>query len=112
MILLRHALETRPRFQPGDLVHHRRYGYRGVVVDVDSCCQADDAWYDANQTQPARDQPWYHVLVDGTTDTTYPAQENLETDLTAAPIDHPLVDLFFTEFKDGRYVRNDEPWGE
>ncbi len=50
-------------FQPGDLVHHKRYGYRGVVVAVDPNCRADDAWYQANQTQPDRDQPWYHVFV-------------------------------------------------
>ena len=22
-------------FAPGDLIHHKRFGYRGVVVDVD-----------------------------------------------------------------------------
>ena len=29
-----------PMFAPGDLVHHRRYGYRGVLVAVDRTCQA------------------------------------------------------------------------
>ncbi len=97
-------------FQPGDLVHHKRYGYRGVVVAVDPNCRADDAWYQANQTQPDRDQPWYHVLVHGSVTTTYPAQESLEPDLAGGRVAHPLVALFFSEFREGRYVRNDEPW--
>ena len=56
---------AQPVFESGQLVRHRRYGYRGVVVDRDEFCQADDEWYSKNQTQPNRDQPWYHVLVDG-----------------------------------------------
>ena len=49
------AINTAPReeehegFQPGDLVRHRRYGYRGVVVARTDSCQADDAWYFKNQ---------------------------------------------------------------
>ncbi len=93
-----------PRFEPGQLVRHKRYGYRGVVVGADPCCRADDEWYYSNQTQPDRDQPWYHVLVDGSATTSYPAQENLEPDPTGEPIDHPLLDHFFTGFRDGRYV--------
>lgn len=100
----------RPIFQPGQLVRHRRYKYRGVVVDVDSSCQADDQWYAKNQTQPDRDQPWYHVLVHGTATCTYAAAENLEADPSPAPIIHPLLTHFFSEFQDGAYIRNDEPW--
>ncbi len=102
----------RPAFEPGALVRHRRYGYRGVVVHRDESCQADDAWYQKNQTQPDRDQPWHHVLVDGSTVCTYAAAENLITDQSTLPIDHPLVAHFFLGFVDGRYVRNDRPWPE
>ena len=101
---------SKPRFGPGELVRHKRYGYRGVVVHADPRCLGDDEWYYSNQTQPDRNQPWYHVLVDGSSTTTYPAQENLEPDQSGEPVDHPLVDHFFGEFRDGRYVRNDEPW--
>lgn len=79
-------------------------------MDRDEACQADDHWYSKNQTQPDRDQPWYHVLVDGTSTCTYAAAENLEVDPNPIPIDHPLLVHFFSEFKDGNYVRNDEPW--
>ena len=100
------------KFQPGQLVQHKRYGYRGVVVHVDPFCMAPDSWYLKNQTQPPRDQPWYHVLVDGSNTATYAAQTSLEEDDSLAPITHPLVDVFFTEFNGQAYVRNDRPWPE
>ena len=99
------------RFAPGDLVRHKRYGYRGVVVDSDPLCTAPDAWYQANQTQPARDQPWYHVLVHQSLSTTYAAQTSLEPEPEPAEIEHPLVAEFFESFQGDRYLRNDRPWG-
>jgi heat shock protein HspQ len=104
-----HAIEA-PRFAPGDLVRHRRYGYRGVIVECDAYCKAGMDWYLKNQTQPSRRQPWYHVLVDKTGTTTYAAQENLESDPSAEPIDHPLIDMFFDDFDRGRYLRNERAW--
>jgi len=97
-------------FQPGQLVRHKRYGYRGVVVACDKSCQADENWYRANLTQPDRDQPWYHVLVDRSNLTTYAAQTSLDADGRAEEIHHPLVPLFFEDFQGNRYVRNDVPW--
>ena len=104
------AGEVRPLFQIGQLVRHKRYGYRGVVVEVDSHCMADEGWYQSNQTQPDREQPWYHVLVDRSDSVTYPAQEDLMVDESRQPIQHPLVDYFFSSFVDGRYVRNQRLW--
>ena len=102
--------QQQPDFSPGQLVKHRRYGYRGVVVESDLICRADEQWYWKNQTQPRRDQPWYHVLVDGSSMTTYAAQENLLADDRDDPVHHPLVAYFFRGFEHGRYVRNDTPW--
>ena len=101
---------SEPQFSPGELVHHERYGYRGVVVDFDDTCQADEAWYQANQTQPSRAQPWYHVLVDGSDQVTYVAETNLERDLTGGPVNHALVGYFFEGFENGGYIRNQRPW--
>ena len=98
------------RFGEGTLVRHRRYGYRGVVVALDLECRADEAWYQKNHTQPDRDQPWYHVLVHGSTQTTYAAESSLVPDGDPSPIEHPLVGLFFSAYEDGAYVRNDRPW--
>jgi heat shock protein HspQ len=98
------------RFEPGELVRHQRYGYRGVVVARDDGCQAEDEWYYSNQTQPEREQPWYHVLVDGSSRITYAAESSLEEDPQRTPIAHPLVPVFFGDFDGGRYPRNDQPW--
>jgi len=99
-----------PKFAPGDLVRHRRYGYRGVVLAVDDGCRAPDEWYWNNHTQPERTQPWYHVLVDGAATMTYAAQSSLQGDDSAEPIDHPLLGEFFDAFDGERYQRNDRPW--
>ncbi len=104
------AATQRAKFAPGDIVQHRRYGYRGVIVAHDLTCKADDAWYENNKTQPERDQPWYHMLVHGSASITYAAQTSLEADVEGEPIDHPYVPIFFTEYADGRYTRNDQTW--
>ena len=103
-------LPTIAKFQPGQLVHHRRYDYRGVVVGSDPDCQAIDEWYYANCTQPNRYQHWYHVLVDRRKHTTYVAEENLEPDPLGLPVSHPMLEVFFTRFEKGRYERNETPW--
>ena len=104
------VLAAKQKFQPGDLVRHKRYGYRGVVVDVDPNCQADESWYQSNQTQPDKKQPWYHVLVHGSTSATYPAESNLEKDIATEPVNNPLVSMFFTTFRNGHYIRNAMNW--
>ena len=98
------------RFAPGDLVRHRRYDYRGVIVDFDPVCKAAEEWYRANRTQPSRDQPWYHVLVGGGHHSTYAAEDSLVAEWEPAEIDHPLVPRFFTAFTGDHYLRNDQPW--
>ena len=99
-----------PHFAPGDVVRHRRYGYRGVVVDFDLGCRADRDWYMRNRTQPDPAQPWYHVLVHGSALVTYPAEENLLPDESGSPVNHPLVPHFFEFRHDGGYERNTRPW--
>lgn len=110
MFVGRLSIVTTPRFEAGQLVRHKRYGYRGVVLQADGRCEAPEAWYRKNQTQPDRRQAWYHVLVHGGDAVTYAAQENLLPDESAEPIDHPLVPHFFDGFEDGRHRRNDKPW--
>lgn len=93
------------RFEVGQLVSHRLFGYRGVIYDVDPVFGLSDDWYDQMaRSQPPRDAPWYHVLVDGATHTTYVAERNLLPDETGAPVDHPLVGEYLGAFGDGRYA--------
>lgn len=103
---------NRPKrqFEVGQLVKHRRYGYRGVVVAFDHSCQAPEQWYRSNQTQPDKDQPWYHVLVHQSDAVTYAAQTSLTADDEDAEIEHALTDVFFSDFAGGRYIRNERPW--
>jgi len=91
------------KFQVGEIVHHKKYNYRGVIISFDEECKATDDWYYANKTQPERAQRWYFVLVDKTEITTYVAEENLESDNKKDPIVHPLVNKFFISFFQGRY---------
>lgn len=99
-----------PNLAVGQLVRHKKYGYRGVVVDFDLDCQAADAWYRNNLTQPNKNQPWYHVLVDRSESTTYAAQSNLEPDDETNEIHHPLIPIYFEKFSEGQYLRNQVPW--
>ena len=98
-------MQESARFGIGDLIHHRRFEYRGVVVDVDPCFQGSEAWYaQVARSCPPKDAPWYHVLPHDALHTTYVAERNLEPDPSGDPVQHPLLERFFSDFRDGRYV--------
>ena len=93
------------RFSPGDLVHHKLFDYRGVIVDVDPRMMLSDEWYETvARSQPPKDQPWYRVLVHNSANETYVAERNLELDASDAPVRHPMVDTYFSSFDNGHYV--------
>jgi len=99
---------TKVKFSVGELVHHRLFDYRGVIVDVDKNFQATDEWYEAvAKSRPPKNKPWYHVLVHGSDQSTYVAEQNLGPDDNLEPISHPMVEHFFSRFEHGRYVRVD-----
>ena len=53
-------------FSVGELILHKRFEYRGVVVDVDPTFQLSEEWYDqVARSRPPKDAPWYHVLAFG-----------------------------------------------
>lgn len=96
---------SRANFSVGDLIHHRLFDYRGVIVDVDPKCQAPDEWYETvAKSRPPKDKPWYHVLVHNATHTTYVAEQNLEADRIHEPISHPMLGHFFSKFDGERYI--------
>lgn len=97
--------EQRARFRVGQPIHHKRFDYRGVIVDVDPTFQGSDAWYRMMaKSNPPKDRPWYHVLVHGADHATYVAERNLEPDLTGEPIEHPEIGVHFDGFEQGLYV--------
>lgn len=98
-------MERMAKFFVGQLIHHKKFDYRGVVVDVDACFEGTDEWYEqVARSRPPKHLPWYHVLVDGAEDTTYVAERHLEPDLQGEPIVHPLVAQLCGEFREGRYA--------
>jgi heat shock protein HspQ len=91
-------------FEAGQVIHHRLFEYRGVIVECDPTFSGTEEWYrQVARSQPPRDEPWYHVLVHGGAHTTYVAQRNLAIDLSGRPIAHPLLRLHFNHFEKGRY---------
>ncbi len=97
------------QFHQGQVVRHRRAGWRALVVAGDPGCTAGEAWYGANQDRGPRDQPWYHLLVEGAEGAGYAAEQDLEAELLPGPIRHPLVYMYFATWGEG-YRRNGRPW--
>lgn len=93
------------RFAVGQLVHHKKFDYRGVVIDVDPKFQGTEDWYEQMaKSRPPKDKPWYHVLVHEAGINTYVAERHLEPDPSDAPISHPALEHYFSEFRGGSYI--------
>jgi len=72
---------TTAKFSIGDIIQHKQFDYRGVIVDVDPHFLGTEDWYrKMARSKPPKDRPWYHVLVDGQSHQTYVAERNLEPD--------------------------------
>jgi len=92
------------KFAIGQIVHHKRHGYRGVIADADPQCSMDDAWYETKTDATApRDEPWYEVLVDGTPITIYVAEEAIEIAEYQDEIEHPMLAEYFSCFNHDHY---------
>ena len=100
--------DSKAKFGVGQVIHHCRFDYRGVIVDVDASFQGTEEWYEqVARSRPPRDQPWYHVLVDDTDSTTYVAERHLERDESGEAIRHPLLEAIFDSYHEGRYLRSE-----
>jgi heat shock protein HspQ len=95
------------RFAVGDVVRHRLLDFRGVIFDVDPVFANTEEWYQAipENIRPAKDQPFYHLLAENAESSyvAYVSQQNLETDQSEEPVEHPALDGLFDGFTDGRY---------
>ena len=91
-------------FEVGQVVYHSRFNYRGVIFEIDPFFLLSEQWYqDVAKSCPPKDEPWYHVLVDGSAQTSYVAQQHLCSITHPEQIEHPLLGRFFKAFIDGRY---------
>ena len=101
--------EFRNKFHSGQVIRHKLFDYRGVVFGVDQTFQLSEDWYEeVARSRPPKDQPWYHVLVHGSHQTTYVAERNLEPDPSEQPVEHPLLNRYFDKFIDGFYSNSRE----
>lgn len=102
------GLPNWPQFAPGVLVRHRSRKFRGVVVDYDLAFEPDG---DRMARDPnLEQQPWYRILVDGSSVVSYSAESNLRPDSSSDEVRHPFINYFFQKFEDGLYYRNNLPW--
>ena len=78
------VINAEPLFSIGDIVKHRLYPFRGVIVDVDPEFDNTDEWYDAipEEVRPEKEQPFYHLLAENSDSfyAAYVSQQNLQTD--------------------------------
>ena len=81
---------TSTQFAIGQVVRHRHYPFRGVIVDVDPVFNNTEEWYDAipEEVRPHKDQPFYHLLAenDDSTYMAYVSEQNLLVDDTSEPL--------------------------
>ena len=95
---------TEAQFAIGDVVEHVLFEYRGVIFDVDPTFQQTEEWYEKiAKSCPPRDKPWYHVLPDGATHTTYVAERNLRASIEPKRIHHPMIESVFSGFDGTKY---------
>ena len=95
------------KFNIGQVIHHKKFGYRGVIIDVDPVFNSTEEWYEkVALSRPPKDKPWYHVIVEDSNTQRYVAERHLEIDNSKQPINHPVVNEIFSEFEDGIYKSN------
>jgi len=92
-------------FYIGQIIHHKLFDYRGIIVDVDFKFSGTDDWYnDVAHSRPSKNQPWYKVLVDNATHETYVAEQNLDTSEELSTINNPFMGLYFDKSDDNTYT--------
>lgn len=63
----------------GQLIQHKLFDYRGIILGVDLEFKSTDEWYEmVAKSRPPKNEPWYHVLVHQKGHQTYVAEQNLQ----------------------------------
>ncbi|WPT15159.1 F-box only protein 21 [Picochlorum sp. SENEW3] len=97
------------RYDIGNVIEHKRYGYRGIIMGYTATCEASRSWVSMMNVaalERGLNQPFYHVLVDSRDrpggQTTYVAEENIMI-RPWCEISHPLVDKYFISTTEGEH---------
>ena len=98
---------TTAKFALGQVVRHRIHPFRGVVFDVDPSFNNTDEWWESipEDSRPRKDQPFYHLLAENgeSSYVAYVSQQNLVSDDSDEPVDHPAILGMFGSYADGKY---------
>ncbi len=101
-------LDRAAKYMIGQVVRHRFFPFRGVVVDVDPTFNNTEEWWQAipEEIRPHKNQPYYHLLAERETTyyVAYVSEQNLLPDETGEPVRHPKVPNLFGELRDGIYA--------
>lgn len=93
------------KFAIGQVVRHRVHAFRGVIFDVDPEFANTEEWWRSipEETRPARDQPFYHLLAENaeTEYTAYVSEQNLLEDESGEPLRHPQIAEMFDKTAQG-----------
>ncbi len=96
------------QFSIGQVVRHRVYPFRGVIVDVDpEFGNTEDYWQSIpEEVRPRKDQPFYHLLAENedTAYVAYVSEQNLLVDDSGEPVNHPEIAQVFGEFLGDSYA--------
>ena len=99
---------TSTQFAIGQVVKHRLYEFRGVIIDVDpEFSNTEEGWESIpEEVRPRRDQPFYHLLAENesTAYEAYVSEQNLLVDESGEPVNHPQVTEVFGEFLGDSYA--------
>ena len=72
---------SKAKFCVGQLIHHKLFDYRGIILGVDLEFKSTDVGYnEVAKSRPPKDEPWYHVLIHQKGYQTYVAEQNLQLD--------------------------------
>jgi len=98
---------TNTQFSIGQVVRHRVYEFRGVIVDVDPEFSNTEEWWQSipEEVRPRRNQPFYHLLAENESNAyeAYVSEQNLLIDDSGEPVNHPQVAEVFGEFLGNSY---------
>lgn len=101
-------LDIQAKFPIGQVVRHKRFGFRGVIYDVDPEFANTEEWYQSipAEMRPRKDQPFYHLFAENHDKTPYIAyvsEQNLEPEDADVPVNHPGISEYFEGIKNGIY---------
>ncbi len=96
------------QFSIGQVVRHRVYPFRGVIVDVDPEFNNTEEWWQSipEEVRPRKDQPFYHLLAENeeTAYVAYVSEQNLLNDDSGKPVNHPEIAQVFGDFLGDSYA--------